>query len=124
MARPLRIEFPGAFFHLTERGDRRDAIYEDDVDRVDSDRYLQQLSRYLALNPVCAGLVGDRLAWPWSSYRATAGLPLAPAWLTTETPCPTSGGSGTRPRRAIGGRVSDAFFEPLTAEELDAWEGK
>lgn len=68
MARPLRIEFPGAFFHLTERGDRRDAIYEDDVDRVDSDRYLQQLSRYLALNPVCAGLVGDRLAWPWSSY--------------------------------------------------------
>jgi hypothetical protein len=52
MARPLRIEFPGAFFHLTERGDRRDAIYEDDVDRVDSDRYLQQLSRYLALNPV------------------------------------------------------------------------
>ncbi len=34
MARPLRIEFPGAFYHLTERGDRREAIYEDDVDRI------------------------------------------------------------------------------------------
>ena len=34
MARPMRIEFPGAFYHLTERGDRREAIYEDDVDRI------------------------------------------------------------------------------------------
>lgn len=34
MARPLRIEFPGAFYHLTERGDRREAIYEDDADRL------------------------------------------------------------------------------------------
>jgi hypothetical protein len=45
MAIPLHIEFPGAFYHLTERGDRREAIYEDDVDRLESDRYLQQLSR-------------------------------------------------------------------------------
>ena len=34
MARPLRIEFPGAFYHVTSRGDRREAIYEDDEDRV------------------------------------------------------------------------------------------
>jgi len=27
MARPLRIEFPGALYHVTARGDRRDAIY-------------------------------------------------------------------------------------------------
>lgn len=33
MARPLRIEFSGAFYHLTARGDRREAIYEDDEDR-------------------------------------------------------------------------------------------
>jgi len=33
MARPLRIEFAGAFYHLTSRGDRREAIYEDVVDR-------------------------------------------------------------------------------------------
>lgn len=33
MARPLRIEFPGALYHLTARGDRREPIYEDDADR-------------------------------------------------------------------------------------------
>ena len=33
MARPLRIEFEGALYHVTSRGDRREAIYEDDDDR-------------------------------------------------------------------------------------------
>ena len=32
-SRPLRIEFPGAVYHVTSRGDRREAIYRDDVDR-------------------------------------------------------------------------------------------
>ncbi|HUF20050.1 MAG TPA: transposase [Burkholderiales bacterium] len=33
MARPLRIEFPGAVYHVTARGDRRDDIFDDDADR-------------------------------------------------------------------------------------------
>lgn len=33
MARPLRIEFPGAVYHVTARGDRKRAIYFDDDDR-------------------------------------------------------------------------------------------
>ncbi len=33
MARPLRIEFPGALYHVTTRGDRREAIFEDNADR-------------------------------------------------------------------------------------------
>jgi len=33
MARPLRLEFAGALYHITSRGDRREAIYEDDEDR-------------------------------------------------------------------------------------------
>lgn len=33
MSRPLRIEFPGAVYHLTARGDRREPIFEDDSDR-------------------------------------------------------------------------------------------
>lgn len=33
MARPLRLEFPGAFYHLTSRGDQRGAIFADDTDR-------------------------------------------------------------------------------------------
>ena len=33
MARPLRIEFPGGLYHVTTRGDRREAIYLSDADR-------------------------------------------------------------------------------------------
>lgn len=34
MARPLRIEFPGAVYHVTSRGDRREPIFVDDTDRL------------------------------------------------------------------------------------------
>ena len=34
MTRPVRIEFEGALYHVTSRGDRREAIYEDDRDRT------------------------------------------------------------------------------------------
>lgn len=34
MSRPLRIEFPGAVYHVTSRGDRRESIYRDDEDRL------------------------------------------------------------------------------------------
>ena len=33
MSRPLRIKFPNAIYHVTSRGDRRESIYRDDVDR-------------------------------------------------------------------------------------------
>jgi putative transposase len=33
MARAMRIEFPGALYHVTSRGDRREAIFADDDDR-------------------------------------------------------------------------------------------
>lgn len=156
MSRPLRIEFSGAYYHVTSRGNRREAIYEDDEDRksfleifrnvveafdwrchayclmsnhyhlfvetahgnlskgmrqlngvytqwsnrrhrrsghlfqgrykgilVDTDGYLLELSRYIVLNPVRAGMVNDPADWIWSSYRATAGLDRSPPWLTT-----------------------------------------
>jgi REP element-mobilizing transposase RayT len=34
MARPLRLESPGNFYHITVRGDRKERIFEDDADRV------------------------------------------------------------------------------------------
>jgi putative transposase len=33
MSRPLRLEFEGALYHVTSRGDRREPIFEDDIDR-------------------------------------------------------------------------------------------
>ncbi len=157
MARPLRIEFAGALYHVTSRGDRRGAIYGDDQDReaflgvlaevverfnwichayclmtnhyhavietveenlsrgmrhlngvytqasnrrhkrvghlfqgrykailVDRDAYLQELSRYVVLNPVRAGIVDSPGEWPWSSYRAMVGEGPVPKWLAVD----------------------------------------
>ena len=33
MARKLRIQYPGAIYHVMNRGDRREAIFADDADR-------------------------------------------------------------------------------------------
>ena len=50
---------------------------------VERDSHLLELTRYLALNPVRAGLVRDPAEWRWSSYRATAGLEPPPPFLET-----------------------------------------
>ncbi|HOE17804.1 MAG TPA: transposase [Syntrophorhabdaceae bacterium] len=34
MARPLRIEYPGALYHVTSRGNARQKIFRDDTDRT------------------------------------------------------------------------------------------
>ncbi|MDH5572813.1 MAG: transposase [Gammaproteobacteria bacterium] len=54
MSRPLRIEFAGALYHVTSRGDGRDDIYLDDADRMN---YLEVLS------DVC-----DRFNWVVHAY--------------------------------------------------------
>ena len=157
MSRPLRLEFPDALYHLTSRGDRREDIYEDDVDRrtfldvlspvigqfnwtcyayclmsnhyhlliqtpdanlskgmrqlngvytqaynrrhnktghlfqgryksilVDEDNYLLELSRYIVLNPVRAGMVKRVDQWKWSSYMAMVGKVAVPDWLAND----------------------------------------
>ena len=33
MPRSLRFEYPGAYYHVLARGNRREAIFGDDVDR-------------------------------------------------------------------------------------------
>ena len=43
MARPLRIEYPGAVYHVIARGNNRQAIFADDHDRT---TYLQKLVYY------------------------------------------------------------------------------
>lgn len=51
---------------------------------VQKDSYLLELARYIVLNPVRAQMVRSAKDWPWSSYRATAGMADAPEWLTTD----------------------------------------
>lgn len=40
MPRQLRIEYPGAIYHVMNRGDRREAIFLDDMDHR---RFLETL---------------------------------------------------------------------------------
>ena len=42
MVRKMRIQYPGAIYHVVNRGDRRAAILEDDEDR---ERLLQTLTQ-------------------------------------------------------------------------------
>jgi REP element-mobilizing transposase RayT len=55
MARPLRIEYPGALYHVTARGNARQDIFLDDEDRR---RFIGVLDRvvsrcYLLLHAYC-----------------------------------------------------------------------
>jgi len=147
MARPLRIEYEGAFYHVTARGNERKEIYSSDKDRkqflgyiesanqrfgikihayclmsnhyhllietpraqlsrslqyinssyttyynhkqkrnghlfqgrykailIETDVYLQALSRYIHLNPVRAKIVDAPELYQWSSYKYYAGV--------------------------------------------------
>ncbi len=49
---------------------------------VEKDSYLLELSRYIVLNPLRAGMVQSVGDWYWSSYLATSGKAPAPSWLT------------------------------------------
>jgi REP element-mobilizing transposase RayT len=48
---------------------------------VSSDAQLQEVARYIALNPVTAGLCARPERWPWSSHAAVTVRAVAPAWL-------------------------------------------
>ncbi len=43
MARPIRVEYANAVYHVTARGNERQAIYRDDADRQ---RFLETIERF------------------------------------------------------------------------------
>lgn len=45
MARPLRIQYPGAFYHITSRGNERKDIFKNDRDRERFLSYLQSATK-------------------------------------------------------------------------------
>jgi putative transposase len=100
---------------------------------VESEEDLLITCRYLAWNPVEAGLCRDPLAWPWSSVPATAGLQPARLPLDLEplrgafgdgakwrvryqafVADGIDGGTEERPAEA-GPEVAGAGFEPATS---------
>ena len=51
---------------------------------VDREAYLLELCRYVVLNPVRVGLVPQVSLWPWSRFRAMAGLANGPKWVAAD----------------------------------------
>ena len=157
MARPLRISYPGAFYHITSRGNERKPVFKSKRDRkrfleylesaserynavihvyclmdnhyhllletpssnlpqimrhingayttyfnvkhdraghlfqgrykailVEKDEYAKELSRYVHLNPVRAGIVELPDEYEWSSYLSYIGKRKSLEWLYTD----------------------------------------
>jgi hypothetical protein len=51
---------------------------------VDREAYFADVLRYVVLNPVRAKMCARPEEYRWSSYRATAGLEIAPDWLDVD----------------------------------------
>jgi REP element-mobilizing transposase RayT len=64
-----------------------------------SDEQLLTVARYIALNPVEAGLIEDAADWPWSSHAAVVNGVAAPAWLDVARLLAYFGASGGDPRK-------------------------
>ncbi|MDN3922474.1 transposase [Roseateles violae] len=197
MARPLRIEFPGAVYHVSSRRAAGAPAFADDDDRqvlldllaqamqrfdaqvlaycllpdhydlvlytrqanlsrlmrhvngvytqyhnrrhggsgalfqgrfravlVDREALLLDLCRYVELSPQRLGLVSGAQDWPWSSYRAHAGLEEAPPWLDVDG---LHGYVLSRPATTAAEhrRAAERYARLVASEpELDLWAGR
>lgn len=84
---------------------------------IDADNYLAQVSRYIHLNPVAAGLTTRPAGYRWSSYGEYIDKRTPPNWLHVK---PTLGLFG--PRRAR--ERYQAFVEQGIDEALKQFYGK
>jgi putative transposase len=73
---------------------------------VERDSHALELVRYIARNPIRAGLCARPEDWPWSSYAATVGDVARPAFLDDDELV-----SWFAPKRGAGVRRLRAFVE-------------
>lgn len=83
------------------RGDRYGAL------AVESDGHMLRAFRYIARNPVEAGLCTAPSDWLWSSYRGTAGLDGAFVFVDDATLRAYFGGDSAAALRILRGFVED-----------------
>jgi putative transposase len=51
---------------------------------IQRDQHMLEVFRYIALNPVAAGLCDDALSWAWSAHAALAGERQPSSWLAVD----------------------------------------
>jgi putative transposase len=79
---------------------------------VESDWHLLELSRYLALNPVRAGLCAHPAEWRWSSYLAILGLERARPFLAPRRVLRHFGKTRPAARERFEAFIADAPARP------------
>jgi len=82
---------------------------------VDEDRYLLELVRYIHLNPVRAGLVGQPEDYQWSGHQAYLGDERI-AWLTCDAVLSQFGNAVGLARKGYAGFVRDGMNEKRRPE--------
>jgi len=81
MARPLRIEFPGALCHVTSRGNARQRVFRDDEDR---EMFLATLPGWWSAQLALSRLLPDGQPHPFRTRR-----PLRSSWPEQRNPSAT-----------------------------------
>jgi putative transposase len=76
---------------------------------VETEAHAFEVHRYIALNPVRAGLVHDPEAWAWSSLRAMLGRERPPAFLDVDTVLGDFGVTAAAARRRLRMFVRDGL---------------
>jgi REP element-mobilizing transposase RayT len=74
---------------------------------LDYEAHLFAICRYTVLNPVRAGLCLHPADWPWSSYRATAGIVQPPEFLCLDLVHEIFGGGGAAAGRHYAQAVAE-----------------
>jgi hypothetical protein len=69
-AAQLRIEYPGAIYHVLSRGDRREDIFHDDVDRQDFLKTLAEAFQKTGFQIHAYGLIAGELRRESAEARA------------------------------------------------------
>ena len=88
--------------------------FKNQIVQRDGGRYLQNVCRYMSLNPVRANIVRRASEWPWSSHRAIVGIAQPPAFLTIDGVLEAFG-AGEEARRAF------AAFVDTAPDDWDDW---
>ena len=79
---------------------------------------LQELCRYIVLNPVRAGMVAEAGGWAWSSDRATAGIQEAPGWLDVAAALSLFARTMATARTAYRRFVAEGIHQPSPWKDL------
>lgn len=76
---------------------------------VTSEGHALEVHRYIALNPVRAGLVGNPLDWPWGSLRALLGRRKPESFLDLQSVLDEFGPSARSARRRLRSFIWDGL---------------